>query len=252
MPKEFIKSLCWALGLHGVLLGVLLFFWPFLAQSVFSFDQQGRVIKVSLVSPEWSSPSFFAKTQKNNSAGRSEIQKNPQPRTGSVRPVPGPIPAVDSPTRSGEDQGERKESGPGISFSPLLDQNESAVRGNGNGGQLPPGGNGKEALVSISSVKSLGSGPTGPTLAIPRYGLNPEPYYPAAAREKGWQGTALLKVLVLRNGSVGSLEILRSSGYTLLDRSALKAVKDWKFVPAQKDGQPIEIGVEIPVTFRLE
>jgi protein TonB len=72
------------------------------------------------------------------------------------------------------------------------------------------------------------------------------------AREQGWQGTTLLKVQVLKNGLVGSLEVLRSSGFSILDQSALKGVKEWKFIPAQKDGQPIEIGVEIPVTFRLE
>jgi protein TonB len=252
MPKEFFKSLCWALGLHGVLLGVLLFSFPFLARSVFSFDREGGVIKVSLVSREWSPPSFLAKTQKINSPGRSKIQKNPRPE--SIPSVPEPISdVVESPARPKEDQAERKEPGPGISFSSLLNQTEGALGGNNQGRLAPPGGNGKEALASISSVKGPRGGPSeGPVLAIPRYGLNREPYYPVTAREQGWQGTALLKVLVLKNGTVGSLEILRSSGYALLDRSALKAVKEWKFVPAQKDGQPIEMGVEIPVTFRLE
>jgi TonB family protein len=249
MPKEFLKSLLWALGLHGGVLGVWLLSWPFLSQSVFSFDQS-KVIKVSLVSADLSSQSLFGETQKISPPAQLENQKNPQSRTGSKLPVPESMPSLgDSPIQPGENQGEKKEPDLGISFSPQISQSENTLGGNGQGGQKPSTGNSKELLVGFSST---GRSAAGSTLAVPRYGLNREPYYPVGAREKGWQGTALLKVLVLKNGSVGSLEILRSSGFSILDRSALTAVKNWKFIPAQKDGQPIEIGVEIPVTFRLE
>jgi periplasmic protein TonB len=249
MPKDFLKSLLWAIGLHGFVLGILFFSWPYLAQSVFSFDRY-RILKVSLVSSDLSSQPVFGEAQKLSSSGRAENQKNPQPFKGSKLPLPESRPSVgESPILSEEDQGEKKEPGLGISFSPQVSRPENNSEEKGNGGQNPSSGIGKESLVSFTSAKrSAGGSP----LAVPRYGQNREPYYPAAAREQGWQGTALLKVLVLKNGSVGALEILRSSGYSILDRSALKAVKEWKFVPAQKDGQPIEIGVEIPVTFRLE
>jgi protein TonB len=249
MPKGFLKSLFWALALHGGVLGVLLFSWPFLAQSVFSFDQS-RIIKVSLVSQDWPSPSPSQEPQKTSSSGRVENKKNPQPRAGSNPAVPEPMPVTGgNPIPPAEDLNEKKETGTGISSAPRVSQPENTSREKSHGGQSPSGGNGKELLVSFSSSERSGAGSS---LAVPRYGQNREPYYPASAREQGWQGTALLKVLVLKNGSVGSLEIKRSSGYSILDRSALKAVKDWKFVPAQKDGQPVEIGVEIPVTFRLE
>ncbi|MCG6533126.1 MAG: energy transducer TonB [Syntrophales bacterium LBB04] len=230
-------------------MGVLLFSWPFLAQSVFSFNQN-RIIKVSLVSQDLSSSSLFREPQKISSSGRIENKKNRQPQTGSNPVVPEPmLLAGGNPVPPAEDQGEKKETGPGLSSAPRVSQPENTSREKGPGGQHPSGGSGKELLVSFSPAEKSGAGSS---LAVPRYGQNREPYYPASAREQGWQGTALLKVLVLKNGTVGSLEIKRSSGYSLLDRSALKAVKDWKFIPAQKDGQPIEMGVEIPVTFRLE
>lgn len=239
----------WAIALHGGVLGVLLFSWPFLAQSVFSFDQS-RIIKVSLVSQDLSSPSLFQESQKINSSRRVENKNKPQPRAGSNPMVPEPMPVVGgSPTPLAEDLNEKKETGTGVSSASRVSQPENTSKEKGPGGQNPSVGIGKELLVSFSSAERSGAGSP---LAVPRYGQNREPYYPAAAREQGWQGTALLKVLVLKNGTVGSLEIKRSSGYSILDRSALKAVKDWKFVPAQKDGQPIEMGVEIPVTFRLE
>ncbi len=249
MPKEFLKSLFWAVSLHGGVLGILLFSWPFLAQSVFSFDRD-RIIKVSLVSMDLIGQPGDRETQKVSSSVRSENHKNATPQAASNPLVPeynhSPEQTWNPPL---EDQREKKEPGLGISFSPQVSRNEDTSGEKGRGGENAQAGNNKNLLVvSTSTHKSA----VGSTLAIPRYGKNREPYYPATAREQGWQGTALLKVLVLKNGSVGSLEILRSSGYAILDRSALKAVKEWKFIPAHKDGQPVEIGVEVPVTFRLE
>jgi protein TonB len=110
-------------------------------------------------------------------------------------------------------------------------------------------GKGKESQGSFLPAERTA---TISSLARPRYRQNREPYYPVLAREQGWQGTALLKVQVLKNGAVGSLEVLRSSGFSILDQSALKRVKEWKFIPAQKDGQPAEMFVQLPVTFKLE
>lgn len=115
------------------------------------------------------------------------------------------------------------------------------------------GGGGKDqARAAIEAAGSgQGNGSTSP-MAIPRYEQNRPPYYPGEARERGWQGTALLNVLVLKDGTVGSLALFRSTGFPMLDRSALKAVKDWKFIPAKKNGQPVDMEVQVPVKFRLE
>jgi protein TonB len=47
------------------------------------------------------------------------------------------------------------------------------------------------------------------------------------------------------------LRIKRSSGYAMLDRSALEAVKTWKFEPGRKMGKPANMWVEVPVKFIL-
>jgi TonB family protein len=88
--------------------------------------------------------------------------------------------------------------------------------------------------------------------AGPRYAENPKPLYPQEAREKGYEGEVVLRVEVLSNGRVGQIEIKKSSGYELLDRSALTAVKEWKFIPAKKDDAPIPLWVNIPVKFQLQ
>jgi TonB family protein len=85
----------------------------------------------------------------------------------------------------------------------------------------------------------------------PRYAENPKPVYPLEAREKGYQGEVLLRVEVLPSGRVGQVEVKKSSGYEVLDQSALVAVKQWKFIPARKGEVAIPFWVNIPVKFQL-
>ena len=89
------------------------------------------------------------------------------------------------------------------------------------------------------------------TIAAPHYNENTLPTYPLLARRRGYAGVVMLSVEVLADGRVGHLEMKKSSGYDLLDRSALEAVRDWKFSPAKKMGRPINMWVDVPVRFEL-
>lgn len=86
----------------------------------------------------------------------------------------------------------------------------------------------------------------------PGYLRNPAPRYPEKARRAGHEGLVILLVRVNREGFPVSLEIQESSGYPLLDESAAKAVKGWKFYPAKIGSLPVESKVEVPIRFRLE
>jgi protein TonB len=88
--------------------------------------------------------------------------------------------------------------------------------------------------------------------AIPIYDKNPSPEYPLIARRRGFQGTVVLEVMVDRNGRVGELRVLKSSGYKVLDRAAGESVRDWIFKPAIKGNEKIEMWVRVPVCFQLK
>lgn len=88
--------------------------------------------------------------------------------------------------------------------------------------------------------------------ARPLYQQNPKPKYPRIATKRGYQGTVLLEVLVNRNGSVGDLRVSTSSGYSILDRAAMKSVKDWLFVPGKRGDETVDMWVVIPVRFQLK
>lgn len=82
---------------------------------------------------------------------------------------------------------------------------------------------------------------------------NPTPHYPEIARRRGQQGDVILKVLVSSDGSVISLDLNRTSSYSILDQEAMKAVKNWRFKPATNYlGQNIKAYVIVTISYKLQ
>lgn len=84
----------------------------------------------------------------------------------------------------------------------------------------------------------------------PRYGLS-EPMYPSQEIRLDHAGTVMLSVYVLENGRVGEVRIEQSSGYQRLDDSAAREARKWRFKPGMRDGAPVPMWKQIPITFRL-
>lgn len=81
---------------------------------------------------------------------------------------------------------------------------------------------------------------------------NPSPSYPIKARKNNWEGVTVLKVLVQADGLIGETTVIESSGYSLLDKAALKTVKQWRYQPAVKNGTAVACQVRVRVKFILE
>ena len=88
-------------------------------------------------------------------------------------------------------------------------------------------------------------------IAYPLYKKNSPPAYPEIARLRGYEGIVLVFAEILPDGRVGNMKIRKSSGYAILDQSAIEAVKPWKFEPAKKSGNPFTVWVELPIKFIL-
>jgi len=114
--------------------------------------------------------------------------------------------------------------------------------------KLPPSPIGEDDATETKQPDRRGDS----TLAIPRQEGNPKPPYPHLARRRGYEGTVRLQVEVLASGRVGRIWVKESSGYEILDRSALKTVKDWRFIPARFGNIPVKSTVIVPVTFKLK
>ncbi len=88
--------------------------------------------------------------------------------------------------------------------------------------------------------------------SVPRYDLNPPIAYPAPARRRNLEGTVVLDVLVTAEGRPAQVEVARSSGHAILDRSAAEAVRRWRFDPARQGESPIAMWVQVPVRYALK
>ena len=86
----------------------------------------------------------------------------------------------------------------------------------------------------------------------PEYIKNPPPEYPRLARKLEYTGKVTLNVEVKADGRCGQVELVKSSGYPMLDNAATGAVKEWRFTPAKKWGRAVTSFTEITVNFQLE
>jgi protein TonB len=103
--------------------------------------------------------------------------------------------------------------------------------GGGVGGGAYRPGNGVNLPVALREVK---------------------PQYTADAMRAKVQGTVLLECVVLADGTVGPVEVVRSLDATFgLDQEAIKAAKQWRFRPGTRFGEPVSVLVTIELTFTL-
>jgi protein TonB len=108
------------------------------------------------------------------------------------------------------------------------------------------------AATLLSRKDSNSDAATALIMAKPLYRKNPAPAYPRKARRLGYEGIVMLKVLVDESGRVDDLMVLESSGYPILDRTALASVGKWLFEPGTEGGVKKKMWVRVPVRFRLE
>jgi periplasmic protein TonB len=151
------------------------------------------------------------------------VAADPQERVGVPADVP-PAPESRGPgdksgTGTGEGTGVGEGTGPGVG--------PGSGGGTGGGPYRP------------------GSGITPPTLL-----REVKPDYTEEARRRSLEGDVVLEIVVRRDGSVGDVKILQGLGGGL-DARAADAVRQWRFSPAQKQGVPVDVVVEVAVEFKL-
>jgi protein TonB len=81
---------------------------------------------------------------------------------------------------------------------------------------------------------------------------NRPPPYPEESVVNGEHGTVVLLIHVSPSGRPAAVDVLRSSGYFLLDNAARDAVSRWRFLPAVKDGQPVASDMTMGFVFAFE
>lgn len=96
-----------------------------------------------------------------------------------------------------------------------------------------------------------GGGLLGPLYSQPVMVSMPKPFYPQRARERGIEGKVTVKVWVNAEGVVERAEVVKGSGFELLDHSAHESALEARFTPALKAGVPAPAEKTMVVTFSL-
>jgi len=77
------------------------------------------------------------------------------------------------------------------------------------------------------------------------------PDYPVEAMDKGMEGTSNVNVLVGQDGEVLAVEMMKSSGWDLLDRAAKQFARYMEFQPARQGNKPVEIWINTDIVYRF-
>ncbi len=85
---------------------------------------------------------------------------------------------------------------------------------------------------------------------IPIVRVNPQ--YPLRASERGIEGWVEVTFTISKLGTVKEPMVINSHPSSIFDRSALKAIRKWKYNPKIEDGEPVErSGVKVRLKFEL-
>jgi|SRR5690554_1510957 len=163
---------------------------------------------------------------------KPEPKPKPKPKPKKVekpKPKPVPEPVVEAPP-----------SEKAISQQDQVEEQEEAA---------PPPQQ-QVATPTAEENKSAGA-PVTPPREDANLVNNPRPAYPSMSRRLREQGTVVLEVLILANGSVGDVKISQSSGFKRLDDTAVKAVRKWRYAPARRGDEAIDYWYLQPLEFAL-
>lgn len=129
--------------------------------------------------------------------------------------------------------------------------------GTGSGGGI---GSGSGGGIGVGAGPGVGEGRgggigggvfrVGGGVSAPKVTYQPDPEYSEEARKAKYQGVCVLSLIVGPDGKPREVKVARSLGLGL-DEKAIEAVNQWKFEPAQKDGKPVAVAINVEVTFRL-
>jgi TonB family protein len=151
--------------------------------------------------------------------------------SAGVQEMPGALTGLPSVPSQGSGSGGGAGTGTGTGIGSGTGSGLGAGSGGGTGGGFYRPGNGVAMPAVISEVK---------------------PSYTADAMRQKIQGVVMVEAVVMPDGGVGQVTVVRSLDPTFgLDQEAIKAVRRWRFRPGTRFGQPMPVLVEIELTFTL-
>jgi TonB family protein len=79
----------------------------------------------------------------------------------------------------------------------------------------------------------------------------PTPPYPESARQAGAEGFVDVAFTVLRGGRVGWIRVLQAQPQGFFEPATLDGIRDWRFEPARREGEPVECRIQTRIRYTL-
>jgi len=86
----------------------------------------------------------------------------------------------------------------------------------------------------------------GPGVVPPRIVRRIEPRYPTGAATRN--GTVLLDAVIQDDGIPRVVRVVRSLSWEM-DEAAIEALEQWRFSPAERDGEPVKVRMDVEMNF---
>lgn len=153
-----------------------------------------------------------------------------------ARPKPGPAVQPESASQDAAPSPEVKQ--PEVEASAAPGSGASA-----SGVDTTPGGTGD----GIAAQAGLQQGYVNEYFAYIRDRIVKNLYFPPAARKMGWSGKVCVSFVICRDGRVEQVRIVQSTGFEVLDRNVVDAIKRASPFPRP----PVEAELTLPIVYKL-
>jgi TonB family protein len=120
-------------------------------------------------------------------------------------------------------------------------------------GQLSEKVNVRAARLAPGAPQPQGPRPVrvGGNVRAPRKLVDVKPVYPQSMQEAGREGSVPIEALIGVDGTVQSVRVLSADIHPDFATAAVDAVRQWLFSPTLLNGQPVEVVMNVTVTFSL-
>jgi len=106
-------------------------------------------------------------------------------------------------------------------------------------------------ILNFSEMHTASSGPrqdTSVEIAEPLPLKKVDPKYPPTLMAEHVEGEVILYAVIRRDGSVDGIQVVRGID-PLLDANAVRALVQWKFKPAERNGEPVDLEAIVHIPF---
>jgi protein TonB len=104
-------------------------------------------------------------------------------------------------------------------------------------------------VASTSATRQASSGEPPPVVREAKLIRRIVPDYPSAAKRDGIEGSVDLEVTISSRGDVADVSVLNATPPEMFEKSAVAAVRKWKYDPRFVDGLPSEAHIKVHLDF---